>query len=196
MVLALRPNAHLGDITRHGRLRRDFCMSAKVKVTILLMTLCGVVPPARSIDRNIFPTIHTQQQIQDQTSQQQKTDAPPAKGMQVCDSDAPINCHEVKGVAAPKVLYAVDPKFPRSVRKKKLSGKSVVGLIVGNDGKPYHVHMVHSISEGLDPDLRPSALELDQRAMEAVQQYRFQPATYQGKPVPVEVNVEVNFRVY
>ncbi|QNI34847.1 energy transducer TonB [Alloacidobacterium dinghuense] len=32
--------------------------------------------------------------------------------------------------------------------------------------------------------------------MEAVQRYKFQPATYQGKPVPVEVNVEVNFLVY
>jgi TonB family protein len=37
---------------------------------------------------------------------------------------------------------------------------------------------------------------LDQKAVEAVRHYRFKPATLQGKPVPVEVNIEVNFRIY
>jgi protein TonB len=37
---------------------------------------------------------------------------------------------------------------------------------------------------------------LDQKAMEAVSKWRFRPATKDGKPVPVMVNVEVHFRLY
>jgi periplasmic protein TonB len=37
---------------------------------------------------------------------------------------------------------------------------------------------------------------LDEQAFRAVRQYRFKPATLQGVPVPVEVNIEVNFRIY
>ena len=40
-----------------------------------------------------------------------------------------------------------------------------------------------------------AALQLDQKALEAARQYRFGPATFQGKPVPVELNVEVNFQI-
>jgi TonB family protein len=37
---------------------------------------------------------------------------------------------------------------------------------------------------------------LDEQALAAVTQYKFKPATLQGKPVPVEVSIEVNFRIY
>lgn len=37
---------------------------------------------------------------------------------------------------------------------------------------------------------------LDEKAVAAVKQYKFKPATLQGRPVPVEVNVEVDFRIY
>jgi len=37
---------------------------------------------------------------------------------------------------------------------------------------------------------------LDEKAMEAVRRYRFKPAMNDGKPVPVMITVEVNFRLY
>jgi len=37
---------------------------------------------------------------------------------------------------------------------------------------------------------------LDQKAVEAVQQYKFTPALLHGEPVSVEVHIEVNFRRY
>jgi TonB family protein len=37
---------------------------------------------------------------------------------------------------------------------------------------------------------------LDEKALEAVRQYKFKPAVFNGKPVPVEINIEVNFRIY
>jgi protein TonB len=37
---------------------------------------------------------------------------------------------------------------------------------------------------------------LDEKAVEAVRQYKFKPSMYQGKPVPVEITIEVNFHIY
>jgi protein TonB len=37
---------------------------------------------------------------------------------------------------------------------------------------------------------------LDEKAIEAVSQWRFQPATLNGQPVAVQINVEVSFRLY
>lgn len=43
---------------------------------------------------------------------------------------------------------------------------------------------------------RELAGSLDPKAVEAVRQYRFEPGTFDGKPVPVELNVEVNFQIF
>jgi len=37
---------------------------------------------------------------------------------------------------------------------------------------------------------------LDEKAIEAVKQYRFKPAMYDGHPVPVELNIEVSFKLF
>ena len=86
-------------------------------------------------------------------------------------------------VSSPIVIYQVDPKFSEEAHAKKLSGTVVVNLIVDTHGLPQNVHV-----------LRGVGMELDESALEAVKQYRFTPAMEGGKPVAVEVNVEVNFR--
>lgn len=91
------------------------------------------------------------------------------------------------GVSPPKLLHAVDPEYPPTERKKgkKSGGICLVTMIVDTDGIPQNVHMARSLST-----------KFDESAMAAVRQYRFQPAIYQGKPVPVKISVEVNFKVY
>jgi periplasmic protein TonB len=89
------------------------------------------------------------------------------------------------GVAAPKVIYAVDPEFSDEARRAKFQGMCVVALIVDAQGNPQRVHAVGHLGMGLD-----------EKAVAAVKQYKFKPATLQGRPVPVEVNVEVDFRIY
>ena len=89
------------------------------------------------------------------------------------------------GVAAPKVIYAVDPEFSDEARRAKFQGICVVALIVDAQGNPQRVHAVGHLGMGLD-----------EKAVAAVKQYKFKPATLQGRPVPVEVNVEVDFRIY
>lgn len=100
------------------------------------------------------------------------------------------------GVSAPKVVYAKSPKYTFKARLKKVTGICVIAMIVDPQGMPRDVHVIRSIESSVDPTAHSAAKGLDANALDAVKQYRFEPATYQGKPVPVEVNVEVNFRVY
>ena len=89
------------------------------------------------------------------------------------------------GVSAPVLIYGPDPEFSDEARRAKYQGVCLVGLIVDAQGNPQQVHVV-----------RPLGMGLDEKAIEAVRQYKFKPAVYKGRPVPVEVNIEVNFRIY
>ena len=88
------------------------------------------------------------------------------------------------GVSEPKVLFAPDPGFTEEARQAKVAGKVVVYLQVNQDGHPMHVRIVRGLGMGLD-----------EKAVEAVRQYRFSPAMKEGHPVAVEMNVEVNFQI-
>lgn len=57
-------------------------------------------------------------------------------------------------------------------------------LVVGTDGLPQQIKVQRSLGMGLDEE-----------AVRTVRQWRFQPATKEGKPVPVTINVQINFRL-
>jgi protein TonB len=113
---------------------------------------------------------------------------------QVIDADG--TDHIGNGVTAPKLVYSVDTEFSDAARGKKIDGTVVVGLKVAMDGLPRDVHVVHCAAEGVKPKLRKAAASLDEKALEAVRQYRFEPGMYQGKPVPMALTIEVNFHIY
>ena len=101
------------------------------------------------------------------------------------------------GVTPPQLTHSVNPQFSDEARKAKVGGLCVVNLIVDPQGVPQDVHVVKTVGRGLDGKGTESIGKgLDEKAVEAVQQYRFKPGTYEGHAVPVEVNVEVNFRVF
>jgi protein TonB len=89
------------------------------------------------------------------------------------------------GVSKPEVIYEVEPEFSEEARKAKFMGVVTVNLIVDQKGLPENVHILRGVGMGLD-----------QKAVEAVKQYRFKPAMLGGKPVAVEVNVEVDFKIF
>jgi len=89
------------------------------------------------------------------------------------------------GVSTPVVIYQVEPEFSEEARKAKFMGVVLVNLIVDAHGLPQNVHTLRGVGMGLD-----------EKAVEAVRQYRFKPAMEGGKPVPVELNVEVNFQIF
>jgi TonB family protein len=87
-------------------------------------------------------------------------------------------------VAAPSLLQKVEPEYSEEARIAKLAGTVVVGGEVGPDGLAHNLRI-----------LRGLGLGLDQKAIEAIQQWRFNPGTKDGQPVSVMVNIEVNFRL-
>jgi TonB family protein len=89
------------------------------------------------------------------------------------------------GVSAPRALYAPDPEYSEEARKAKWQGTVVLWVVIGPDGKPRDVRVQRSLGMGLD-----------EKAIEAVRTWKFEPAKKDGQPVAVQVNVEVNFRLY
>jgi TonB family protein len=89
------------------------------------------------------------------------------------------------GVSAPKALYAPDPEYSEEARKAKYQGTVVLWVVVGPDGRPRDLKVQRTLGMGLD-----------EKAMEAVRTWKFEPARLNGSPVAVQINVEVNFRLY
>ncbi len=88
-------------------------------------------------------------------------------------------------VLPPRVAHSARLKFPQEAKKAKTGGKVLVGLWVGRDGLPSHLHVI-----------RRAGFGLDEAAVEAVGRYVFKPATENGSPVAVRLNVEVEFKVF
>ncbi|HTC74616.1 MAG TPA: energy transducer TonB [Edaphobacter sp.] len=89
------------------------------------------------------------------------------------------------GVSAPVLLYQVDPEFSEEARRSKTAGNVLVNLWVDEKGNPTHVHVIRGIGMGLD-----------EKAVAAVKLYKFKPAMENGRPVTVEMNVEVTFHIF
>jgi TonB family protein len=89
------------------------------------------------------------------------------------------------GVSAPKPLFTPDPEYSEEARKSKYQGVVVLWLVIGPDGRPHEIQVA-----------RPLGMGLDEKAIEAVRTWRFEPAKKDGHPVAVQMNVEVSFRLY
>jgi len=89
------------------------------------------------------------------------------------------------GIHAPRVLSAPDPKYSETARKAKINGTVVVALAINEKGGVDAVKVVRHLEPGLD-----------QNAMDAAKQWEFAPATKDGKPVAVQINVEVTFELH
>ena len=68
------------------------------------------------------------------------------------------------GVSAPKAIYAPDPEYSEEARKAKYQGTCVLWLVVGPDGKPRDIKVSRTLGLGLD-----------EKAIEAVKQWKFDP---------------------
>lgn len=89
------------------------------------------------------------------------------------------------GVSAPRLIYDPEPEYSDEARKQRYQGVVVLRVVVGNDGRPRDVRVAQSLGLGLDD-----------KALEAVRQWRFEPGRLEGKAVDVVVNIQVNFRLY
>jgi TonB family protein len=96
-------------------------------------------------------------------------------------SGAPAEQHPA---TPPVLVYKVDAEFSAEARELKIGGVVLVKALVNLQGVAENIQVVRGIGHGLD-----------EKAVEAVKQYRFKPATENGNPVPREVNIEVDFKI-
>jgi TonB family protein len=89
------------------------------------------------------------------------------------------------GVSAPVIVHSVDPEFTQEARTANFQGSVSIQLIVDSQGNPQNVRVVRHLGMGLD-----------EKAVEAVRQYRFRPAMYEGHPVAVQLVVDVDFHLH
>lgn len=89
------------------------------------------------------------------------------------------------GVTVPELIYSPEPSFSDEARKAKFQGIVLLMLVVGKDGRPYNIRVRQSLGMGLD-----------EKAIEAVKNWRFRPATLKGQPVDTQIGVQVDFHLY
>src|SRR6266849_5374560 len=89
------------------------------------------------------------------------------------------------GVSKPRLVYGPDPEYSEEARKAKFMGTCTLSLVVGADGRPRDIQVSRSVGLGLD-----------EKAIEAVKTWKFDPALKDGKPVAVAIAVEVTFHLY
>jgi TonB family protein len=89
------------------------------------------------------------------------------------------------GISAPRVIYSPEPEFTEEARKAKYQGTVVLWVVIGTDGRPHDIRIQRTLGMGLD-----------EKAIDAIRKWRFEPGRKNGVAVSVQVNVEVNFRLY
>jgi TonB family protein len=87
------------------------------------------------------------------------------------------------GVTAPVLLYKKEPEYTEEARKAKYSGAVSLSIEIDPSGHATNIQVRRSLGLGLD-----------EKAIEAVRQWKFKPGTKDGNPVTVSATIEVNFR--
>jgi TonB family protein len=89
------------------------------------------------------------------------------------------------GVMLGRATSIPDPEYSESARKAKIQGTVLLALAINADGTVDAVKVVCSLEPGLD-----------QNAADAARKWKFTPATKDGKPVPIQIEVSVGYRLY
>jgi protein TonB len=89
------------------------------------------------------------------------------------------------GVSAPRAIYDPDPEYSEQARKAKYQGSVLLWAVIDPEGRPRDLRIARSLGMGLD-----------EKATEAVSKWRFSPALKDGRPVAVQISIEVVFRLY
>ena len=83
----------------------------------------------------------------------------------------------------PLPVHRVAPKYPEKARKKGITGNVTISLLVSNTGAVKDTRIVNSQPAGV----------FEESAINAVRQWRFQPAIYKGAPVAIRVTLPMSF---
>lgn len=89
------------------------------------------------------------------------------------------------GISIPHATYMPSPEYSEKARRKKINGNVTLSAIITSTGEVADVRVEKGLGYGLD-----------EKALEAVRRWKFQPAMKDGKPVSVGIMIETNFRLY
>jgi len=82
------------------------------------------------------------------------------------------------------LVKKVQPRYPEAERQSRTQGTVAIYAVIAKDGIPGHLRIVSSVTPGLE-----------KASLDAVQQWRYEPATCNGIAVDVEFLVTVNFHL-
>jgi TonB family protein len=88
------------------------------------------------------------------------------------------------GVSPPAVIQKVDPSYSPEALAAGLEGMVLLSVVVQTDGSATDLHVLRSLGLGLN-----------EKAIEAVQKWRFRPGAKNGQVIPVLVTLELDFRL-
>ena len=86
-------------------------------------------------------------------------------------------------LSQPMATRKVDPAYPTQVMRENVSGTVILYAVIHADGTVGNVRILRGVDD-----------RLDRYATEAVQQWKFEPATKNGAPVDVEATFQIPFR--
>src|SRR5438067_5307348 len=88
------------------------------------------------------------------------------------------------GFSPPRLLERVEPRFPEQARREGASGTVLVQIVVERDGTVREARVAKGAGHGFD-----------EAALEAARKLRFEPATQDGAPIPVQLDYEIHFQL-
>jgi TonB family protein len=86
-------------------------------------------------------------------------------------------------VKQPRKILDVKPVYPEDARAEKVQGVVIIEAVIDKLGNVQDARILRSVPM------------LDQAAVDAVRQWRFEPVVIEGRPRPVIMTVTVNFRL-
>jgi protein TonB len=88
------------------------------------------------------------------------------------------------GVSAPSLIFKVEPAYSEEARAAKIAGPVLLKVVIGIDGRATDMVVLQGLGFGLD-----------EQAVKAIDKWYFKPGVKDGIPVPVQAQIEVNFRL-
>jgi periplasmic protein TonB len=95
-----------------------------------------------------------------------------------------LRSQEIAHNTAPRLTHKAEPQYTKEASAAKIEGDVSLSLTIGTDGVPSDIKVVRGLGMGLD-----------EKAVECLQQWRFEPATSHGEPVSTKAKVVISFRL-
>jgi TonB family protein len=89
------------------------------------------------------------------------------------------------GKVVARSIYSPNPEYTKKARKARVQGGVMLALTIGTDGRAHDIKVLKRLGYGLD-----------EKAVEAVQEWRWEPALEEGTPKESKILIEVSFNVY